>query len=468
MIIPWSALAATLAGTVARPGEQAYASAQPPFVIDANPPRPLAIARCANPADVAEAITFARRHALPIALRGGAHSYAGHSSTTGLLIDLSELRSIRLAATAAVIGAGTRIGSLGEYLAARGRALSCGGCPSVCVGGAVLGGGYGPLGRSHGLASDRLLSAEVVLASGRVATVDSDHEPDLFWALRGAGGGRFAAVTALTLRTEPASTVTNFWFRWPYADARTIIETWQRWAPDAPDAVTAELTVAALETPHEPAFVALYGSAVAGATETDTLTSEFLDLAGAQPESSELVALSPAEAARCHAGPASATHTYRPDRRTGAVPPLRRSKSEFFDRAIPPTAIGAVLSHLASRRIRGQQRFLEFTPWAGAYARVPPAATAFAHRAHRFQLSHTVIALDGAARCDAAAWVRESWRLVHSHAAAAVYPNFPDPDLPAWSPLYHATNAARLRGLKTRYDPDNTFTLHRENRLRVI
>src|SRR5918995_4166603 len=216
--------------------------------------RPHAIVRCANPHDVAEAISFARRHGLEHVARSGGHSFAGHSSTRGVVIDVSPMRSVSVEGEVATVGAGARLGDVYDALAERDLAVPAGTCPPVGIAGLTLGGGLGILGRKHGVLSDRLLRAEIVLADGRVVEADEHHHEDLFWALRGAGGGNFGVVTSLDLRTVHAPTVTNFHLTWAYANTGAVIDAWQRWAPNAPNELAASLKITdpATRTVHNP------------------------------------------------------------------------------------------------------------------------------------------------------------------------------------------------------------------------
>jgi hypothetical protein len=116
------------------------------------------------------------------------------------------------------------------------------------------------------------------------------------------------------------------------------------------------------------------------------------------------------------------------------------------------------VEHLPRGRVAGQARELDFTPWGGAYNRVPPNATAFVHRAERFLLKHQVVVVGD--RADALTppardWLGRSWAL--THAGGGAYPNFPDPDLDGWDPAYHGANLDRLVQVKARYDPGGVF-----------
>ena len=202
-----------------------------------------------QPQDVSEAILFARRHGLGLGARSGGHSLAGHSTTTGMLVDVSPMRSVSVAGDVATVGAGARLGQVYEALQDHGLTIPAGTCPSVGVAGLTLGGGLGILGRKYGVTSDRLLGAEIVLADGRILQCDEHHEEDLFWALRGAGAGNFGVVTSLVFRAVPAPDATNFHLAWSFAAASAVVEAWQQWAPTGPDELAASLKITAAGDP---------------------------------------------------------------------------------------------------------------------------------------------------------------------------------------------------------------------------
>ncbi|MGK5632719.1 FAD-binding oxidoreductase, partial [Streptomyces sp. URMC 123] len=198
----WPALAASLDGGLVRPDDADYAAARRLYNTRFDHLRPAAVAYPAGPADIAECLAFARRHAVPVAIRSGGHSYAGWSSGDGrLVVDVSRLDSVALESPSAAgapatarIGAGARLVDVYTRLAADGRSLPGGTCPTVSVAGLALGGGHGVVSRAHGLTCDALLSATLVTADGRTLDCSADRRPDLFWALRGAGNGNFGVV----------------------------------------------------------------------------------------------------------------------------------------------------------------------------------------------------------------------------------------------------------------------------------
>jgi FAD/FMN-containing dehydrogenase len=199
-----------LMGEVIEPGMPGYEAARRPAMARFWHIRPRAVVRCASAEDVAHALAFARRTGLRVVPRGGGHCLAGRSSTDGIVLDMTPLRSISVApAGVATIGAGARLAEVYDALHEHGLTLPAGCGPAVGIAGLTLGGGLGILGRRYGLTCDRLLGAQVVLADGRIVDCDEHCEPDLFWALHGAGGGQFGVVTSLVFDPVPAPEATR-------------------------------------------------------------------------------------------------------------------------------------------------------------------------------------------------------------------------------------------------------------------
>jgi FAD/FMN-containing dehydrogenase len=148
------------------------------------------------------------------------------------------MRSVAVAGQVATVGVGVRLGELYDTLAEHGLTIPAGCGPSVGIAGLTLGGGLGILGRKHGLTCDHLLGAQVVLADGRVVECGEHHDGELFWALRGAGGGHFGVVTSLVFRTLPAPAATVFHLTWPPAAAAAVVQAWQAWHRTRPTSWT--------------------------------------------------------------------------------------------------------------------------------------------------------------------------------------------------------------------------------------
>jgi FAD/FMN-containing dehydrogenase len=454
-------LAGRLGGSLVLPDDPEFAALRKPVLGQLEEVLPQAVARCATAGDVAEALSFARARGLPFAVRSGGHSFADFCTTSGLLIDLGQLASVEVDGGVATVGPGVRVSVLADRLAEPGRMVPFGWCPTVAVGGSVLGGGYGMLSRRYGLGCDHLLAAQVVLAGGRAVWTDEDREPELFWALRGAGGGNFGVVTALVLRTHPAPRVTTFVHRWPWRAATDVIDAWQRWAPEAPAEVNAELVLATALPPDTEPRVVLFGAVVGRAADARPLLEAFIARADPGEELEELTELSVRAAPR--------RHTYagvpqfpvvEPGPPANVRPRLRAMKSEFFTDPLPREAIEALVANFAADPLRGQYRELELVPWGGALRRVPPQATAFVHRDPRFLIGHHGIVAHRASdreRQETRDWVRRSWEAVHPWGSGAVYPNYPDRELAGWARAYYGANLPRLSRVKARYDPENVF-----------
>jgi FAD/FMN-containing dehydrogenase len=391
--------------------------------------RPRLVVRCRSVSDVARTIAHAVATGDRVAPRGGGHCFAGRSSTEGVVLDLSGLDGIAVAADGvATIGAGARLGQVYAALHAHGRTLPAGCGPTVGITGLTLGGGIGLLGRKHGLTCDRLVGAWVVLADGRVVDCDHDHEPDLFWGLRGAGGGQFGVVTSLRFDTVPEPVTTRIEAHRSGSALEELVSAWQRWAPDAPDDLTVNLTLVA--EPGTPVRATLFGAATLDAGPTRELLAEF----GA-PEIGLRAGL---------------PYHHLKDTFAELDPPERalRIRSEFFADAMSDRTIAALLSRLGDPWATSRRQ-LAFTAMGGAYNRVAEDATAFAHRGERFLLEHVAEAGDP--------WVDSSWAIAHEEGSGRVYPNFPDLALDDWAAAYHAGNHPRLAAVKQAYDPNRVF-----------
>jgi FAD binding domain/Berberine and berberine like len=402
---------------------------------------------CRTAADVAEAIAFARRSGIEVAVRSGGHDFAGRSSGPGMVLDLTPMHSLEVSDGVATMGPGCRLGDLYAALAGHEVTIPAGCGATVGLGGQALGGGLGLLGRSLGLMSDQMVGAEVVLADGRVVECDEQHHEDLFWALRGAGAQGLGVVTRLTLRTVPEPAATSFHLKWPYGRASALIAAWQEWSPPGPDRLAASLLVTVGGEAGADPVVHLFGSMIGSETETAELLDEFVSVAGADPASSD----------RAHMRYGS-LKSYLAERGPGDQEDEEGRpymKSEFFRAPLPAGEVEALVERFVRGRRPGEARKLDFMPWGGAYNRVPADATAFPHREELFLLEHSVVVpagFDPAATEAARAWLSESWELVHPSGSGGVYGNFPDTDLPDEHRAYWGDNLERVRRVKEKYD----------------
>lgn len=456
----WGVLQVAISGDVIIPDSSDYESARKPAIARFHDVRPQAVVRCESPADVSETISFARQFGLKTATRNGGHSFAGHSSTEGIVIDVTPMDSVSISGGVATIGAGARLGDVYDALDEYSLTIPAGCGPTVGIAGLTLGGGLGILGRTHGLTSDYLLGAQIVLADGRILECDDDQHEELFWALRGAGGGNFGVVTSLVFDTLLAPAATSFHVVWPYTHAVAVIDAWQAWGPTAPDELAGSLLVTAASDVEKPPVINLFGAMLAPEADTAELIDELIARVGTEPTSTSHKHMSYRETKQYLAELGDTMVDNGAEGTSQAQQSHSFSKSEFFRRSLPTEGIEALIETLTEDRVPNESRELDFTPWGGAYNRVPEDATAFAHRDEHFLLKHAVVVEPDASTAEREAaqhWLARSWKTVHSWGSGRVYPNFPDPDLEDWAHAYYGPNYDRLVRVKARYDPDNVF-----------
>jgi FAD/FMN-containing dehydrogenase len=510
----WAVLDGALTGTVFWPGRPGYDEARRPPIVRYRDVRPAAVVRCATEADVAAALNFATAAGLPVAVRSGGHCFAGRSSTTGVVLDVSPMDAIEVGDGTVTVGAGVRLGDLYDRLAPHGVTIPAGCGPTVGIAGLTLGGGLGILGRTYGLTCDSLRSARVVVARGwDVVECDAERDPDLFWALR--GGGAPGVVTRLTFATVPAPDAVAFHLTWAPEYAAAVVAAWQAVAPDAPDAIAASLVVSVAADPTRPPVVSLFGAATGTPTAAGARAPTTSPAGPAPPRPARegahggLASGPPNGAPAAHGVPTAALDDLEARitaavghepltrvRRAGAhrdvkrflsgldvhgdgplVPPELpdRCRSSYFRRGLPDKVVVELVDHLVAGRVQGQARELDFSPWGGAYNRVPEEATAFPHRAERFLLKLTATTDPGeeltattgrgeeliAASDPGEAWLARAWEIVEPYGTGGRYPNFPEVGLPVR--LYYGGNTPRLQAVRATYDPAGVFGCTRES-----
>jgi FAD/FMN-containing dehydrogenase len=468
----WTALARDLAGPLVRPGDASYGTARLLFDPRFDGQRPAGIAYAASAHDVSTCLAFARAFKVPFTARSGGHSYAGWSGNSGgLIIDVSRLKAVAVSGTTATVGAGTRLIDFYRGLAAKGRAVPGGSCPTVGIAGLALGGGIGVTARAHGLTCDNLESLQIVMANGAVLTAAADpaHHSDLFWACRGGGGGNFGVVTSFTFRTRPAPSPVLFSLHWPWSQAAKVIAAWQSWAPHAPDALWSNLHLAAAPGGTTPSIRVggTYLGSVSGAAK---LLDQLYAKAGSHPSSAFLSNPEPyLNAMLVEAGCSSlgyqACHLpwYASGGKLTRQPQF--AKSDFFTTSLSGAGIATVLAGIvALQRVHGAAGGgggVAFDALGGAVNRVAPSATAFVHRNALFGAQYTTGWTSGAASAgvnNQRAWLRSFWSSMRRYASGQAYQNYIDPDLANWQQAYYGGNYARLSAIKWKYDPASLFT----------
>ncbi len=236
---------ASLRGDLIRAGDAGYDAARRLW----NPAfdrHPALIARCSGAADVVQAVQFARSHDLLTAVRGGGHSFSGQSGCDGgLVIDLSAMKGIRVDPTRrrAEAQPGVLLGEFDQETQAFGLATTLGTAPDTGIAGLTLGGGFGRLDRSFGLACDNLRSVDIVTADGKLLHASEEENQDLFWGVRG-GGGNFGVVTSFDYQLHRVGPKILAGYRdFPLAQARSVLAALMEFAENMPDGMYIETNV---------------------------------------------------------------------------------------------------------------------------------------------------------------------------------------------------------------------------------
>lgn len=229
----WEGLSTALGGKVVLPDSPQFAGAKQVFNTNYNGSTPAAVVTPTSAADVQKAMAFAAAHNLKVAPRSGGHSYIGASTANGtMVLDLRQLpgdANYDAATGQVTVTPATSLYTMHRTLAAAGRGIPTGTCPSVGAAGHALGGGMGAQSRHAGLLCDQLTSASVVLPSGQAVTASAASNPDLFWALRGGGGGNFGVTTSLTFATFPIKDVDVVNLNFPPQSFAQVLVGWQNW-----------------------------------------------------------------------------------------------------------------------------------------------------------------------------------------------------------------------------------------------
>jgi len=274
---------------VALPGEPAYDAGRAPWNI-AVQQRPAAVATPRSAAEVAAVVRAAADEGLRIAPQGtghGAQALQGRRLDDVVLLRTTALTDVSVdpATRIARVGAGALSEQLVDAAAEHGLAALHGSSPDVGVAGLALGGGIGWYAREHGMTSNAVTAIELVTSDGELVRTDAEHDPDLFWALRG-GGGNFGVVVAIELRLLPITDVYAGQMVWDIADYEHVLRVWNDWCRTAPDEVSTSLRAMRFPPfPHVPepfrgrAVVILDGAVNADDSRAEEILAPFRGLA---------------------------------------------------------------------------------------------------------------------------------------------------------------------------------------------
>jgi len=439
-------LAARFSGQVLQPTDAAYDEARRVHngLIDK---RPALIARCRNTADIVDAVQVARDSGLEVAVKGGGHNVAGRATIDGgLLIDLSLMKGIHVdpAVRTARAQGGVTWGEYNRETQVHGLASTGGVVSTTGIAGLTLGGGIGWLQGKYGAAIDNLRAAQIVTADGRVLTASADENADLFWAIRG-GGGNFGIAASFEYRVHPVGPIiAGGLAAHPFPRGRDVLKFFRETTTSLPD----ELTV----------FCGLLHAPDGSGTKLVGLVAAHCGtLADGEAALKPLKAFGPPVMDHLGPIPYSVQNTLI----DASLPRGARNywKSNFMP-ALTDDAIDAILDAHARAPSPMSQIVIEHAH--GAVARVGVTDTAFPHRSEGYNLLFLAQWMDPADDARNTAWARDSYAAMKPFfASAGRYVNYLDDD-ESGDPVAQAygPNYARLRQIKTKYDPTNFFRMN--------
>ena len=408
--------------------------------------RPALIARCASAADVAAAIAYAREHDLLISVRGGGHSFPGHSvNNGGIMIDLAPMKKVEVDAAGRVAWAepGVLWGEFDAATHAHGLAVTGGQISHTGIAGLTLGGGIGWLMRKYALTCDNLIAAEVVTADGRTVHASAGENADLFWGLRG-GGGNFGIVTRFSYQLHPVSFVYGGLLAYPLPLGKQVLQSLRTYLPSVPDELTTTSFLLTTPDGHKALGIGLCycGDPAAGEQWVAPLRQM-------GPVVMEQIGPMPYPAMQ-----SMIDHVAVPGRRYYL-------KSNFIDE-LQDEAIDVLID--AYMRVPSPLSAILLVQMGGAVSRADRTATAFYHRDAALSFSAFSTWTDPGQDEINIGWTRQLWENLQPHMPAGVYVNElvdegEERVQAAYGPAYD-----RLATLKKKYDPGNLFRLNQNIR----
>jgi FAD/FMN-containing dehydrogenase len=420
---------------VLQPGNPQFATRKQVFNTNYNGFTPAAIVTPTSAADVQKAMAFAAANNLKVAPRSGGHSYIGASTANGAMVfDLRQLPggiNYDAASGQVTVTPATSLYAIHEALAGAGRGIPTGTCPSVGAAGHALGGGMGANSRHAGLLCDQLTSASVVLPGGQAVTASAANNPDLFWALRGGGGGNFGVTTSLTFATFPAKDLDVVNLNFPPQSFAQVLVGWQNWlrTADRSSWALADSTTDAMGT-----HCRILATCPAGSG--NSVASAIISAVGMQPTGTE-----------------NHTFNYMDLVRYLAVGNLNPSPlgyvggSDVFTAITPAAAQG--IASAVNAFPRGAGRMLAIMhALDGALASVAPGATAYPWR-RQSALVQWYVETSGDPSA-ATSWLNTAHQAVQPYSVGG-YVNYIEANQPA--SRYFGPNLSRLSAVRQKYDP---------------
>ncbi|WP_206017945.1 FAD-binding oxidoreductase [Rhodohalobacter barkolensis] len=441
-----SSLEEKLNGEIILPDDDNYDEARAVYngMIDKHP---ALIVKCKDADDVKAAVNFARKEGMEVSIRGGGHSGPGLALVdNGMVIDLSPMKAIHVDPEnkTARVEPGCTTGEVDAATHEYGLATVTGIISNTGIGGLTLGGGHGYLTRKYGLTIDNLLSADVVLADGKLVHANEKENADLFWALRG-GGGNFGVVTCFEYRLHPVKNVIAGPMFWPIDQLETTLKWYRDWLPEMPDDVYAFFLIT--------------------------------EVASADPFPEEIQGELVCGLLWCYTGHEDQFENYLQQARNASKPLFEftgempyTALQTMFDGFFPPGYQwywkGDFVREISNEAIKEHVRFaniptplstMHLYPVDGAAHEVGSDETAWNKRDAQWSMVIVGVDPDPENTDKIKTWARDYWKAVHPHTLGGSYINFMMEEGQDRVEASYGDNYKRLQKVKAKYDPDNFF-----------
>jgi FAD/FMN-containing dehydrogenase len=435
----WGGLASSIGGRVLVPASGAqYAAAKQVFNSFYNNSNPAAVVEVSSQADVQKAVAFATANRLQIAPRGGGHSYIGASTAANaMVLDLRGLPGgAQLDGGNVTVTPATNLSALQQACTGAGRAVPVGTCPTVGIGGSALGGGIGADTRRAGLTCDTLQSATVVLPSGDVVTASANDHPDLFWALRGGGGGNFGVTTSMTFATFAADPTDVVRLDFPSSSAVQVLSGWQSWlnAADRNTWGRVDLAIGSAQTNCQILATCSAGSG-------NSVANAIKSAVGVQPSGVQNTTMTHLDLATYLAGGSSS-----------ASPRGFVAGSDVIS-TVNAAAAHAIATAIGQWPAAAGKASVLVDPLGGAAGDIAPGDTAFPWRRQSAVLQWYAEPAANQVRA-ATKWLASAHQAVQQYSVGG-YVNYLEANTPA--SRYFGSNLSQLSAVRQKYDPNRVM-----------
>lgn len=399
---------------------------------------------CKTKTGVERALSWLKENKIEFAIRAGGHSYEGFSQSRIVVLDLRLMNQVSFDVASQVVTAqaGALLGQVYQAVGAEGFAIAAGSCPTVGLAGHLQGGGVGLLARPLGLACDALIEAEVLCADGQWRIASETENADLFWAIRGGGGGTFGLVTQFKLKATELKKVTTFASTWllPPRKALAVFQAWQK-------------LIAKNQSPYDQITLILhvskakFGNVQISISGQSTLSEADLNLAlqtfaQLHPDRFQITSRSFLEAVAHFSG-------------RGYESAYMKGRSDYLYQPLSDEGIMMIFQQLTQMPVPAVSLICD--SYGGAIRRFKSQETAFFHREALFSIQYYSSWGSALKTMERMNYSRNVYQALRPYVSGYSYVNYCDLEVANWMQSYWGDNVARLQDIKRVYDKENLF-----------